>query len=347
MVIYFHLHGFLAYHLTSYKAGVPAWLSSIFNNGDNGVPIFFALSGFILGIPFAKAAKIKHKKIDIGRFFLRRLTRLQPTYLIALTGMGILYVMMGHYSISAILPNYLSSIFYTHNIIYGTGSIINYVAWSLEIEIQFYLLLPLLGHFFKIPRNFRMFLLVILIGTAPWVQSFIPFGRLTFIHYYEFFLVGFLLIDALELVSNEMMNLKNGFELVIGLVLLYLLMRLSLHNNVSAVVYPFLVLALFVVVLKGNLWKHFFGQRYISGTGTFSYSIYLIHFQIIAVTGAFILNIGSSMAVLPKILLIAGISLPLVWVLSAIFFLLFEKPFMNPVWYKEIRLNKKKNTNAR
>lgn len=346
MVIYFHLHGFLAYYLPMYKAGVPSWLSTIFNNGDNGVPVFFALSGYILGIPFAKAAKIKHKKINIKRFFIRRLTRLQPTYVIALTGMAILYVIIGRYSVSAILPNYITSIFYTHNIIYGTGSIINYVAWSLEIEIQFYLLLPLLGHFFKLPRNWRIVLLIVLIGTAPLVQTFIPFGQLTFIHYYEFFLVGFLLIDVLEMVSNQLAKLKPGIELITGLLLLYLLMQLSLHDTVSAIIYPFLVLALFIIVLNGNIWKRFFAQRYISGTGTFSYSIYLIHFQIIAVFGAFILRITPGMAIVPKVVFIVGISLPLVWVLSAVFFLLFEKPFMNPNWYKEIRFTKKKSTNA-
>jgi peptidoglycan/LPS O-acetylase OafA/YrhL len=42
------------------------------------------------------------------------------------------------------LKSYLASITYTHNFVYGSSfhPLINSPAWSLEIEIQFYILAP-------------------------------------------------------------------------------------------------------------------------------------------------------------------------------------------------------------
>ena len=50
------------------------------------------------------------------------------------------------------VPNLIASLFYSHGLVYGRESAINGVAWSLEIEIQFYLLTPLLVLMFRL-RN--------------------------------------------------------------------------------------------------------------------------------------------------------------------------------------------------
>ena len=44
-----------------------------------------------------------------------------------------------------LLPHLLASLGYVHNIVYGVPSTINVVAWSLEIEVQFYILAPALA----------------------------------------------------------------------------------------------------------------------------------------------------------------------------------------------------------
>ena len=43
-----------------------------------GVPLFFAISGFILSLPFASAHLNGAKQVSIKKYFWRRVTRLEP-----------------------------------------------------------------------------------------------------------------------------------------------------------------------------------------------------------------------------------------------------------------------------
>lgn len=60
-------------------------LLQVFQEGHFGVEIFFAISGFILALPFARHALVGGKPVDLKRYFVRRVTRLEPPYLISLT----------------------------------------------------------------------------------------------------------------------------------------------------------------------------------------------------------------------------------------------------------------------
>jgi peptidoglycan/LPS O-acetylase OafA/YrhL len=79
-VVLYHLNGFLSEKdLTSYKSNYFINLiESVFKQGHIGVPLFFVISGFILGIPFAKHFINKEPKVIISEYFKRRLTRLEP-----------------------------------------------------------------------------------------------------------------------------------------------------------------------------------------------------------------------------------------------------------------------------
>lgn len=49
-----------------------------------GVQLFFVISGFILGLPFATAHLANKKPVSLKKYFLRRVTRLEPPYIISL-----------------------------------------------------------------------------------------------------------------------------------------------------------------------------------------------------------------------------------------------------------------------
>ena len=49
-----------------------------------GVELFFAISGFILGIPFASGYLLNAPSVNLKKYFVRRLTRLEPPYFISL-----------------------------------------------------------------------------------------------------------------------------------------------------------------------------------------------------------------------------------------------------------------------
>jgi peptidoglycan/LPS O-acetylase OafA/YrhL len=119
--------------------------------GNNGVYLFFVISGFILSYPFAKSYLIKDSRISLGNYYLRRLIRLEPPYFICLTLAFIAQVwLINKYSFTEAAPHYLSSAFYMHNFIYSNFSTVLPHAWTLEVEVQFYIIAPLLATIFFI-----------------------------------------------------------------------------------------------------------------------------------------------------------------------------------------------------
>src|SRR5215207_5804272 len=119
--------------------------------GGNGVPLFFIISGFILSLPFARWRLNGERKVVLKNYYLRRVTRLEPPYLIALLIFFIAHVwILNAYSFSALLPHFLASAVYLHTVIYHSFSPVLPIAWSLEVEVQFYILAPLFCTIFLI-----------------------------------------------------------------------------------------------------------------------------------------------------------------------------------------------------
>ncbi|MDR3506741.1 MAG: acyltransferase [Caulobacteraceae bacterium] len=123
------------HHLTALESLLSAWRL----HGHAGVGIFFFLSGFIIAYPFLAGRPPK-----ISSFYLRRLTRLEPPYFICMIVYGAILFASHHPGASkgSLLNHLLASLTYTHGLIYLDSSSIYPPAWSLEIEIQFYLLSP-------------------------------------------------------------------------------------------------------------------------------------------------------------------------------------------------------------
>ncbi len=118
----------------------PEWLTGISKFGWTGVDLFFVLSGYLIASQlFAGIAK--EEKLSFKNFFLKRFFRIIPAYL-AVVAMYFCFPAAREREAPAPLWKYLS---FTQNLgldlrTQGTFS----HAWSLCIEEQFYLLLPLL-----------------------------------------------------------------------------------------------------------------------------------------------------------------------------------------------------------
>src|SRR5690606_29291725 len=114
-----------------------------------------------LSLPFASFYLNKTKKVDLKSYYWRRVTRLEPPYFISMALFFITLVFIMGEEFKTLLPHFLTGIFYLHNIIYFDFNPINPPAWTLEIEIQFYILAPFLALFiFRLNnRYFRRSLL--------------------------------------------------------------------------------------------------------------------------------------------------------------------------------------------
>lgn len=125
LVFCFHYLGSL--HGYQPQAGTPPVVTMLFG-GDGGVTLFFVLSGFLLSRPFLLGARL-----HLGSYILRRALRILPMfYLLVL----IAALWTGQWQQA------LSALFF-QDIRVGVLPPMGNVWWSLVIEVQFYLLLPL------------------------------------------------------------------------------------------------------------------------------------------------------------------------------------------------------------
>ncbi|HEY4780476.1 MAG TPA: acyltransferase family protein, partial [Chthoniobacterales bacterium] len=86
MVILFHLNAYLTAKSPFYSTAPPDsdWLAQTALVGFRGVELFFVISGFILGLPFAAHYLKGAAPVNLRKYYLRRLTRLEPPYIVAL-----------------------------------------------------------------------------------------------------------------------------------------------------------------------------------------------------------------------------------------------------------------------
>ena len=187
--------------------------------------MFFGISGFILCVPFASRYLLKAQRVKLKPYFLRRLTRLEPPYFISLLVCAALQIIWSHRSAGDIAPHLLASFAYLHNMIYGAfPGAVNTVAWSLEIEIQFYFLAPLLTILFAISKPLlRRGLILLLMLSAGLVSN--PLYPTLHLHasiayYLAFFLAGFLVwifTDARGMETIVCLGCSSAMRLAVGL----------------------------------------------------------------------------------------------------------------------------------
>ena len=162
---------------------IPSWLEPVKQIGWTGVDLFFVLSGYLIGDQLLREIK-NANKISLKRFYIKRFFRIVPAWVAVL----ILYYSMPNLREGAGMPPLWRFITFTQN--YGlnaqTQNSFSH-AWSLCIEEQFYLLLPITIitiFYFKIQRGtIYLILALIIIGFAlrlyswnEYVQPFIENG---------------------------------------------------------------------------------------------------------------------------------------------------------------------------
>jgi peptidoglycan/LPS O-acetylase OafA/YrhL len=60
------------------------FLAGLVSNGNRGVELFFVISGYIIARPFLRQYRLRGKPVNRGAYYLRRLTRLEPPYVLIL-----------------------------------------------------------------------------------------------------------------------------------------------------------------------------------------------------------------------------------------------------------------------
>ncbi len=262
-----------------------------FNSGFLGVDVFFVISGFLMSVLYDE-----NKKIE---FYKKRALRLLPAYFVTIIATLIV-------SIFIVTPNEYTQVFdqslfadllvsnigYWMQNSYFSKAEFNPLLhlWSLGVEIQFYLLIPVIFYFLKINRFFLWILFLVSISlcfVVVEISTKTSFFMMP-LRLWEFF-IGY---GVAKYLTNKGAIIKNQYSLVGSFFLLVIIAIpiFSVDGEAPSFItgHPGLY-ALFIslstgIVLSVGINKVIENSiigSLLESMGKYSYSIYLVHFPVI------------------------------------------------------------------
>lgn len=308
-------------------------LHTLLHQSNRGVRLFFVLSGFILVLPFIAHYRNGAPKVSLRRYFTRRVTRIEPPYLVSLAIAFILEVTLRPDLFSKLWPHLLASAFYVHTLVFGTLSPINRVTWSLEVEVQFYCLMPLLALIFVIAdkRIRRGFLLAAMAATGllsvMWTSHR---AELSLIESLQFFLAGFLLADCYQ---EFPVSWWWDCVAIPSWIAVFAIPQRYLFDVV-----PFVMLVAYLASLRSRFIIRALRYPPITIIGGACYSIYLVHLVAMDFIFRWTWRLAhhhttSQYYYVHQALILIPVSL----LIGMVFYIFIERPCMDPAWPAKLR----------
>ncbi|MGH7410294.1 MAG: acyltransferase family protein, partial [Candidatus Methylomirabilis sp.] len=312
------------------------WQSHIARHGHYGVQLFFVISGFILALPFASYHLKGAAPVNLKRYYLRRVTRLEPPYVLTMVGFFCLLVWFHGQSAANLSFHLAYSLLYLHGPALGSQSIVNPIAWSLEIEVQFYLLVPFLTQLFAIRgtvlrRSVIAGLGLLFMACQLWFSPDRGPFSFTIASHLQYFLVGFLLADVYLTEWDEAPSHERKWDYV-SLIGWPLLLVVCESPGLTQLLLPAMLFVLYAAAFRSAWVSCVLTSPWVTTVGGMCYTIYLLHYQLLSLIGrrtkALVFFDSFSLNLLVQFLIVG----PLVLVLSVAFFALIERPCMRSDW---------------
>lgn len=281
----------------------------IVSHGFLGVQLFFLISGFVVTLPFARHHLLGARAPRLQAFYLKRLTRIEPPYFLALClfAIGVLAAAPEHFRIA----DFASGLLFLRTALFGNEPWAFFISWSLEIEVQFYLLAPILASVFAIRGTAaRRAILVVAIAAGAAYAARVrlagsedpplggPLQHGTWLGTeIAFFLAGMLVADLWtmreERTGRRTSHLAWDALALVGIVGIYASYRLlelppplGTTASMAALVGGTVLLAL--GAFRGRIVRVALVHPAVTAIGGACYTIYLLHFLVISMAGRFI-----------------------------------------------------------
>ncbi|MDE2332682.1 MAG: acyltransferase [Bradyrhizobium sp.] len=345
---------------TMNEALMSAWLPE----GGLGVSLFFFISGYIIAYPF-----LSNRPPRLTHFYKRRVLRLEPPYIVVMLGC---FLILNQYTPSR-APNFdftqaplwqslIASLTYTHGIIFGESPKLDPPAWSLEREMQFYLLAPfLICAYLKIKnRRARAWLggalcLALLILGEVIRNELVhqhPLRHTLLAESYGFCL-GILVCDYSVRARPFQQLARRRYDLCLVLGYVGLLLTgvfepkiedLSLVDPDAAVAAGIAnslaraacILLVFVGAARGVTGRTVLARPWITLIGGACYSIYLVHLPLMHASAEIIGHVIRPHSLLVSAILCWVLLIPASLTAGLIFYACIERPCMRPDWPREL-----------
>jgi len=294
-----------------------------------GLELFFVLSGYFLVWAYGGA-----KKMNIPKYYFRRLQRLWPPFLVALIYTGIIIGIATLYPTwysEDMLPKFEFRSFIAHiGMINPLQKLYNPAWWSLQVEILFYLLLPFI--FLQLQKiSFKLwkyliiviFFNVISVIVIPsfyerwnWVvMVFVKFAR-----YSPCFLIG-------AMVASHNFDASKGKLFMLVGMSYVLITNYFLPANSTTGLSIFWAGLIILIIRSENLRiARLLKMPTVLWIGERSYSFYLTHYATIYYINYFVSHFVESRT-MTYFFVTRGLSLPLALIITMFLFHFVERHF--------------------
>lgn len=315
-------------------------LAAIIHKGHLGVNLFFTISGFILCIPFTRHYLTPGDKVfSLKRYFIRRVCRIEPPYVIYLLVCGAIRLFCFPDTAGTLLGGWLATLFYYHNTVLGRLSTVSGITWSLEIEVQFYILAPLIAYLFCRFRDARvrrtlLACAIVAMSVANHGYLYRDINGANLGNFIQYFLCGYLMADfyALSGPPTRRTYALDALTLVPAAALLIL----STSVHADQLLAPPMIVLLFIAALWGKAANWFLSRAWIYTIGGMCYSIYLYHSIVYGFYFAHLHRLPFPSYWL-NVAFVYVTGAVLILAVSGVAFVLFEKPFMLRDWPQRTR----------
>lgn len=288
--------------------GIGYFIYLIFSRMYLGVNIFFCISGFVLLYSLIKS---NYTLSGFGNFLLRRITRIEPPYMLSVLMVVALAAILAYLGKPVDKDISIQNIFMHFGYLNTfTGGWLLDIYWTLAVEFVFYLSIGLAFPLVVGKAIFRYMLFGLFLASSP----FMPHHSLPF--FAPFFVIG---MEACLLYTKK---IERSEFLVFTGISLFLMMWVfekgAFSFSIEGVIKAFLTLATvfyFFQKPKFSTWWYVLG--------TISYSLYLLH----TIIGSALVKVAKDDAFTsPKRIAVVLVAAFVSIVASLLYFKFVEKP---------------------
>ena len=326
-----------------------------------GVELFFMISGFVIFSPLAGKPRQAITGGFVGNYFKRRLLRIEPPYILLLVVTYLVVVGTGYVppeshrfyeAPKSITTSLFASLAYSHGWLFGTAPRLLPPGWSLEIEIQFYTLAPLIFFLYLSVGNRRVrawlgaVVLALSLALAGAVQTgaSAPHWEFTLLNFFPLFWAGIMFCDFeadLRAIAHRAPKALAGAVGWLGLLILIAVPSVAPTSlapkalQVAAMTSGCFLMFLGILRAESNWFYRFCASGWPSLVGSACYSLYLVHLQTMQVCDSLLARVLPA-AIVDSPLAYFAVSVVIVLPLSIagglVFYSFVERTFMLKDW---------------
>jgi len=332
------------WYRNAYTPGVSGISDALINyclGGGVGVYLFYAISGFILPLPFAIKRLSARPMGSLKVYFMRRLTRLEPPYILVMLLLAISALALHKMSTGETLGYFFTGITYSSTLAFKHFNQLNPVIWSLEVEIQFYIAAPFITYLIFGIKDFSKrnlviiaaILLIVFIQEQTGISNGNNVLRYTLLGQLQYFMVGILMVNLYLEQKLQPGKYTGWWDIAATIAIFSMIGFRWVSGYGKTVLFIIALTTLFMGAFRSGAFNRFIKRPWIMAIGGMCYSIYLLHLAIAQASIELLhkINPYAQNSVLWFSLYALFFLICLVLIVP-VFYLLIEKPCMDHSW---------------